>query len=110
MIITESFLRHNTPGNTGAVCPNKAQVEILGLNYPLKTGWVNQLIGKTLTKSQVIHFKSLNVTKKMTTRQRQKQHFINMKKLEKKNGNRKQSKKLQTKTKSKAATKTAKQN
>ena len=89
MIITESFLRHNTPGNVSAVCPNKAQAEIIGLTYPLKSGWVNQLIGKKLTKSQVIHFKSLNVTKKMSTQQKKKQYIINQKKLDKKNGYRK---------------------
>ena len=86
MIITESFLRHNTPGHTGAVCPNKAQANILGLTYPLKSGWLNQLIGKTLTKSQAVQFKSLNVTNKMTKRQRQIQYFINQKKLDKKSG------------------------
>ena len=89
MIITESFLRHNTPGHTGAVCPNKAQANILGLTYPFKTGWLDQLIGKTLTKSQVVHFKSLNVTKKMSTQQKKKQYIINQKKLDKKNGYRK---------------------
>ena len=77
MIITESFLRHNTPGHTGAVSPTKAQGEILGLTYPLKSGWLNLIIGKTLTKSQAVQFKSLNVTKQATKQQNRKIYYAN---------------------------------
>ena len=77
MIITESFLRHNTPGHTGAVSPTKAQGEILGITYPLTSGWLDQIIGKTLTRSQAVHFKSLNVTKRAAKQQKRKIYYAN---------------------------------
>lgn len=53
MIITKQFFLDNATEN-GAW--TSAQVKILGLNFPLKAGWQNELIGKKISDEDAKRF------------------------------------------------------
>lgn len=53
MIITKEFLmEHRTIYNAWT----KKQTSVLGLTWPLKAGWINQVIGNELNEDQVNFF------------------------------------------------------
>ena len=56
MIITKSFLQQHTAGPEHAVALNKAQAKILGMKHPLHYGWLQTIIGTTITTQAATKF------------------------------------------------------
>jgi hypothetical protein len=53
MIITKQFFLDNSTENKAWT---SAQVKILGLDFPLKAGWQNKLIGKEISDEEAKKF------------------------------------------------------
>ena len=78
MIITEEWIVKNKTPNGGY---NKKQFEILGIQYPPKKGWKDEIIGLELSEKKVKDFE--NVSKGILEGQKTIFQFINKKEPEK---------------------------
>ena len=57
----------------------KAQLKVLGIKYPLKSGWQRKLYGKQITEQQALEFKeAAKIFSKKTIKinERLEQHFL----------------------------------
>lgn len=65
-------------GMTSGIGMKRTQCEVLGIEYPLKKGWKQTLIGKEVSESQLIKFIELGLSSKKENKN--KSHLNNSKK------------------------------